>query len=120
LTGFSEAERDLIANIARYHRGAPPKERHPDFASLNTADRNAVLKLASILRIAESLDRSHDGRINEVRCRRDGQLTHFQLRCAEDCEKELWAAENRREMLEEAFNCRVSFAAKRTRAQNAA
>jgi exopolyphosphatase/guanosine-5'-triphosphate,3'-diphosphate pyrophosphatase len=120
LTGFSEAERDLIANIARYHRGAPPKERHPDFASLNAADRNAVLKLASILRIAESLDRSHDGRINEVRCRRNGQLTHFQLRCAEDCEKELWAAENRREMLEEAFNCRVSFAAKRTRAQNAA
>jgi len=26
LTGFSEAERAVIANIARYHRGSPPKD----------------------------------------------------------------------------------------------
>src|SRR6266581_1258134 len=28
LTGFSEAERDVIANVARYHRGSEPRERH--------------------------------------------------------------------------------------------
>ncbi|HXD51009.1 MAG TPA: Ppx/GppA phosphatase family protein, partial [Burkholderiales bacterium] len=35
LTGFSESERDLIANVARYHRGSEPRERHEDFAPLN-------------------------------------------------------------------------------------
>ena len=34
LTGFSEAERHVIANVARYHRGTPPRERHPDYAAL--------------------------------------------------------------------------------------
>src|SRR5439155_4753756 len=45
LTGFSEAERDVIANVARYHRGSSPKERHPEFAALNPADRETVLQL---------------------------------------------------------------------------
>jgi exopolyphosphatase/guanosine-5'-triphosphate,3'-diphosphate pyrophosphatase len=119
LTGFSEAERNVIANVARYHRGAPPKDRHPDYVALNSSDRQTVLQLGSILRIAEALDRSHDGRITEVKCRRDGQVAHIQLRTSGDCEKELWAAENRREMLEQAFNCRVSFASKRVRARYA-
>src|SRR6266496_5555341 len=42
LTGFSEAERDVIANVARYHRGSEPKERHEYFAALNQADRETV------------------------------------------------------------------------------
>ncbi|MFH4146454.1 HD domain-containing protein, partial [Acinetobacter baumannii] len=35
LTGFSEEERNVIANIARYHRGALPKEKHPEYAALD-------------------------------------------------------------------------------------
>jgi exopolyphosphatase/guanosine-5'-triphosphate,3'-diphosphate pyrophosphatase len=119
LTGFSEEERNLIANIARYHRGALPKERHPDFAALSVEDRNTVWQLGSMLRVAEALDRSHDGRVRELRISRNGDTAHIQLRGTDECEKEIWAVENRRDMLEQAFNCRVSFAAKRVRAKAA-
>jgi exopolyphosphatase/guanosine-5'-triphosphate,3'-diphosphate pyrophosphatase len=109
LTGFSEAERLVIANTARYHRGSPPKERHPDYAALNEADRATVYRLGAILRIADSLDRSHDSRVEDIRCERNGQVVHLQLRSALNCEKEIWAAESKREMFEQAFNCKLAF-----------
>ena len=34
LTGFAETERAVIANIARYHKGSNPKDRHPNYLSL--------------------------------------------------------------------------------------
>lgn len=109
LTGFSEAERDVIANAARYHRGPAPRERHLDYAALNEADRETVFALAAILRIADALDRSHDNRINDVRCTRDGQLVHFQLSSSANCDRETLAAEQKGEMFEEVFECKLSF-----------
>jgi exopolyphosphatase/guanosine-5'-triphosphate,3'-diphosphate pyrophosphatase len=109
VTGFSEAERNVIANVARYHRGAPPKERHPDYASLNVSDRETVCRLASILRVADALDRSHDNRVDDLRCVHEGQAVHLQLRSAQHCDSEIWAAEQRSDMFEQAFNCRLTF-----------
>jgi exopolyphosphatase/guanosine-5'-triphosphate,3'-diphosphate pyrophosphatase len=118
LTGFSEAEREVIANIARYHRGATPKERHPDYAALNQSDRETVCRLAAILRIADALDRSHDNRVRDIRCTCDGQLIHIQLRSALDCDKEIYAAEQKSDLFEQAFNCKPSFS-RRTIAKRA-
>lgn len=109
LTGFSEAERLVIANIARYHRGPTPKERHPDFAILNQADRETVCRLGAILRIADALDKSYDFRVKDVRCSRDGQTVHIQLSSSLNCEKEIVAAEQKGDLFESAFNCRLSF-----------
>ncbi|MDX6445329.1 MAG: exopolyphosphatase / guanosine-5-triphosphate,3-diphosphate pyrophosphatase [Blastocatellia bacterium] len=109
LTGFSEAERDVIANVARYHRGSSPRERHPDYTALNEADRETVFALAAILRIADALDRSHDSRVSEVRCVRDGQLVHIQLSSSANCDHEIFAAEQKSEMFAQVFNCKVSF-----------
>lgn len=109
LTGFSEAEREVIANIARYHRGSAPKERHPDYATLNQTDRETVCRLSAILRIADALDRSHDSRVQSVRCLRDGQAVHIQLQSAQNCDKEILAAEQKRDMFEQVFNCKLAF-----------
>ncbi|MBC8030680.1 MAG: Ppx/GppA family phosphatase [Pyrinomonadaceae bacterium] len=119
LTGFSEAERAVIANIARYHRGSPPKERHLEYASLNTADRETVCRLGAIVRVADALDRSHDGRVSELRCTREGDILAIQLRSALDCSNELREAELRREMFEQAFQCSLSFSARTTKAKRA-
>jgi exopolyphosphatase/guanosine-5'-triphosphate,3'-diphosphate pyrophosphatase len=109
LTGFSEAERDVIANAARYHRGPVPKDRHLDYAALNEADQETVFSLASILRIADALDRSHDNRVSDVRCLRDGRLVHIQLSSSANCDREIFAAEQKGEMFEQVFNCKLSF-----------
>ena len=119
LTGFSEAERVVIANIARYHRGSPPKERHPEYAALNAPDRETVCRLASILRVADALDRSHDGRVTDLRCTREGQVVTIQIRSTQNCENELREAERRREMFEQAFKCNLSFSVHTTKAKGA-
>jgi len=119
LTGFSEAERAVIANIARYHRGSPPKERHPEYAALNTPDRETVCRLGAIVRLADALDRSHDGRVSELRCTREGDVIQIQIRSSLDCENELREAELRKEMFEQAFQCTVGFSVRNTKAKRA-
>ncbi|MBV9957617.1 MAG: Ppx/GppA family phosphatase [Acidobacteria bacterium] len=109
LTGFSEAEREVIANIARYHRGSLPKERHTDFAGLNQTDQETVSRLAAILRLADALDRSHDNRVRDLHCARDGQAARISLQAVADCEREIAAAEQKSDLFEKAFNCKLSF-----------
>jgi exopolyphosphatase/guanosine-5'-triphosphate,3'-diphosphate pyrophosphatase len=109
LTGFSESERNVIANVARYHRGGEPRERHEDFAPLNQTDRETVIALAAILRIADALDRRHDSRVSDVRCARSGRQLHIELQSSANCEREIFAAEQKRALFEQAFDCRLSF-----------
>jgi exopolyphosphatase / guanosine-5'-triphosphate,3'-diphosphate pyrophosphatase len=103
LTGFSEAERSVIANIARYHRGATPKERHPDYAALGESDRETVCRLAAILRVADALDRSHDSRVLDLQLRQGGQGLHVTLRAEHDCDREALAASQKRDLFEQVF-----------------
>jgi exopolyphosphatase / guanosine-5'-triphosphate,3'-diphosphate pyrophosphatase len=107
LTGFSEGERDVIANVARYHRGSTPKEKHNEFWRLNPADRETVRSLAAILRVADALDRSHEGRVRGLRCARAGETLRLTLSCEGDCDREAAAAESKGEMFKEVFGCEL-------------
>lgn len=107
LTGFSEAERAVIANIARYHKGSHPKEQHPHFSSLNPTDRETVCRLAGILRLADALDRRHDSRVKDLVCKRVRNVVHFQISSPLECENELAEAGRRLNLFEDAFQCTV-------------
>jgi exopolyphosphatase/guanosine-5'-triphosphate,3'-diphosphate pyrophosphatase len=69
LTGFSAEEVATIAAVARYHRGARPKVKHPEWRELDPWRRQSVEKLAAILRIADGLDRGHRQAVSSVTCR---------------------------------------------------
>ena len=56
---LDRAEVELIAQIARYHRKAMPDFSHEEFRALSEADRAIVQCLAGLLRLGDSLDRSH-------------------------------------------------------------
>ena len=105
LTGFSEGERDVIANVARYHRGSAPKERHQEFWRLNQSDRDTVRALAGILRVADALDRNHDGRVRGLGCALEDRQFQLTLACGSDCEREAAAAGSKSELFEEVFGC---------------
>ena len=107
LTGFSEAEREVIANVARYHRGSTPKERHNDYATLNQADRQTVQRLAAILRVADALDRSHDSRVRDIRSERAGRVLNVSLMSEADCAREAAAAEAKSDLFAEVFDCEI-------------
>src|SRR5579859_6620936 len=62
LPDFTAEEQHEIACIARYHRRALPSMSHEEFATLNRSARKRVTMLASLLRIADAFDYSHDGR----------------------------------------------------------
>jgi exopolyphosphatase / guanosine-5'-triphosphate,3'-diphosphate pyrophosphatase len=107
LTGFSESERALIANIARYHKGSLPKDHHPHYAALSGSDRLTVSRLAGILRLADALDRRHDNRVKELSCKRRRNVVDIQALSELECENELTEAERRLRLFEDAFDCRV-------------
>lgn len=69
LLGVAPAEQVVIANVARYHRGAPPKKKHGNFGPLDRALRRRINRLAAILRIADGLDRGHTGAVKTLRIR---------------------------------------------------
>lgn len=66
LTGFTDHEIELIAQVARYHRKSAPTDAHEPFAGLDDEDRQLVTALAAILRVAIGLDRGHAGKVGDV------------------------------------------------------
>jgi exopolyphosphatase/guanosine-5'-triphosphate,3'-diphosphate pyrophosphatase len=92
LRGFEPDEIEAIALVARYHRQATPKRRHDGFLDLRRRTRRIVRTLAAILRLAESLDRSHAQTITGFELHDRGDDDLLQLRTTGDAELELWAA----------------------------
>lgn len=66
LPGFSDSEIAIIANIARYHRRSVPKLIHENYLRLSNNARHKVSKLASILRLADGLDRTHSQAVKDI------------------------------------------------------
>ncbi len=63
---LAAGEIPVVAQVARYHRKVPPLPSHEDFHALKAADREIVMVLGGILRIADALDRTHLARIERV------------------------------------------------------
>ena len=92
LRGFSPDEIAVIALIARYHRRGTPKKTHEEYTQLAPQLRPAVRALASILRVAESLDRSHAQVVTRVEFTDGKAEATIHVTTSGDAELELWAA----------------------------
>jgi exopolyphosphatase / guanosine-5'-triphosphate,3'-diphosphate pyrophosphatase len=66
LVGLSDEERHLVAQVARFHRKAPPGREHAEFQALRRRERTLVERLVAILRLADALDRQHAGVVRGV------------------------------------------------------
>jgi exopolyphosphatase/guanosine-5'-triphosphate,3'-diphosphate pyrophosphatase len=91
LRGFDPDEIEVIALVARYHRRGVPRKSHQEYADLPGPLRRTVRALASILRVAESLDRSHAQVISGVELRDRGTDLLVHLHTSSDAELEVWA-----------------------------
>ncbi|HEV2767782.1 MAG TPA: Ppx/GppA phosphatase family protein [Acidimicrobiales bacterium] len=109
LRGFTQREVELIAQVARYHRKSAPKNKHEAFASLSSSDQHLVRTLAGILRVAIALDRSHDNRVAgfTVECSPDAVVLKLEVRG--DPSLELYTADERKGLLEQALDTEVRF-----------
>ena len=91
LRGFHPDEIEVIALVARYHRRGTPKRSHEEYAGLSSSLRRTVRTLASILRVAESLDRSHAQSISGLELRDRGEDVLLEVHTGSDAELEVWA-----------------------------
>lgn len=111
LAGFTDHEVELIALIARYHRKSSPKARHPEFARLTDDDQRVVRTLAGLLRIAVGLDRTRDGVVRAVSVDVGADEVAVTVEAGDESELELYAAEARKDLLEEALGKPVTLVA---------
>lgn len=107
LIGFSEAEKQMIANVARYHKGSLPKEKHADFMVLSESDRFVAAKLGAILRLADALDRGYENRVKKVEFKRIQQNIQMKLTGKENLIEERQAVELKKDLFEMAFDCEL-------------
>ena len=86
LFGLHRDEINLIANVIRYHRGEPPSQQDIEYITLQRDERILVLKMASILRVADALDRGHSQHIKtiSVEKRSEAIVLHTQLQAGSE------------------------------------
>ncbi|HKI50588.1 MAG TPA: Ppx/GppA phosphatase family protein [Geothermobacteraceae bacterium] len=108
LFGFTPREQELVANIARYHRKAPPKKKHENFARLLPPDQELVRKLGGILRLADGLDRCRTGRVRKIRCQLNQGRLEIQLLGDGDLSVELYGGQSKGDLFEAAFERELS------------
>ncbi|HWQ67754.1 MAG TPA: Ppx/GppA phosphatase family protein [Methanospirillum sp.] len=105
LLGFNEYEILMMGLVTRYHRKKIPRIRDQFFSDLDPEDRVAVQYLAQFLRIAENLDRSHDGRIASASFTdADSESVTLVINCRSDCTLERWALEGDAKGFEKTFS----------------
>src|SRR5579859_1195954 len=113
LPGYSHRETMLIALLCLYHRKAQPSRDQLGILT-EPDDLRRVGQLASLLRLAEYLDRSRTQVVSALRLRYDGDekvrlLAH--VRRGADARVEIWEAQRNADLFEESFGCKLEIKA---------
>lgn len=107
LPGLDDHQKQIVANVARYHRGARPKLSHKGFAALDADDREVVEILGGLLRLADGLDRTHMDAVRAMDARLDGDELTLLVECPFGCGSEVWAAEKKGRFLGDVLGLRI-------------
>jgi exopolyphosphatase/guanosine-5'-triphosphate,3'-diphosphate pyrophosphatase len=108
LEAFRPEELEIVANVARYHRGSPPKKKHENFQGLSTGDRLRVRQMAAVLRLAGGLDRSHNQLVKSAAVTGTPEKVELLVAADELPEVDLWAVRRRAELFEEVFDAKLN------------
>jgi exopolyphosphatase / guanosine-5'-triphosphate,3'-diphosphate pyrophosphatase len=107
LFGFTPREREIIANLARYHRKSKPKKNHENFSGLTAEDQRQVRQLGGILRLADGLDRRRNGQVEEINCRINDGIFELTMIGQGDLSVEHYGANSKGDLFESAFGYKL-------------
>ncbi len=106
ILGLSDAEVEVVANVARYHRKAPPDLSHECYRDLAERDRLRVRALAAILRVADALDHDHRQRVVGVTAKQRGSEVRLLLRTRGDVTLDEISVGEKGDLFQEEFGLR--------------
>jgi exopolyphosphatase/guanosine-5'-triphosphate,3'-diphosphate pyrophosphatase len=110
LPGLADDDVPLVALVARYHRRAEPSDDHELYNVLSSEDRERVRKLASILRVADALDREHLQRVERVEAHKEKDRLLLDLTGRGDLLLEHWAIRRKAKMFRSTYDLEVTLA----------
>jgi len=109
LLGFNQEEIIIMAAVAMFHRKAIPDNDNPEFASLDQGAKDTVMVLSIMLRIAESLDRSHASLVESAGfLHDDNNDVILKILSSKHCKLELWGVRKHRDAFEKVFGKKLA------------
>ncbi len=109
LLGFDQREIVIMSDLARFHRKKIPRKKDPDLDDLDEHSQKIVILLSTLLRLAESLDRSHTGLVKQAEFilvqKTSAVVT---IHSDEDVQLEVWGVESDGKAFEKAFGRTLS------------
>jgi exopolyphosphatase / guanosine-5'-triphosphate,3'-diphosphate pyrophosphatase len=107
IPGLADRERDLAARIARFHRRSPPDLHHAGMEGLLPSEARTVRKLATLLRIADALDRSHSQPVRQLHATHRGRDVRVRLSTRSAVDLEIWDVARESSLFRQVFGANL-------------
>jgi exopolyphosphatase/guanosine-5'-triphosphate,3'-diphosphate pyrophosphatase len=108
--GLHREELDIVANVIRYHRAEPPSPTDINYIALQREERILVLKMASLLRVADALDRGHTQRLRDIVVERKSEAVVLHTGNNYDLSPERIGLEEKAGLFQDVFGFKVILA----------
>ena len=108
LDAFDPTEVEIVARVARFHRGAPPSPKHPALAGSKPWQQRTIRTLAALLRLADALDRTHASRVEQLYCSIRPKRVKLEVISPYAVDLELEAALHHGRLFEKVFGRRLA------------
>ncbi|MEW6277005.1 MAG: Ppx/GppA phosphatase family protein [Candidatus Eremiobacterota bacterium] len=105
LFGLTMPQRIQVACVARYHRKAAPEPAHEELREVPPRDRQPIVILSALLRLAEALDAEHGGQVRRVEASQGKRRVTLYLEGPGGMLLERWAVQKTLAILERALGC---------------
>ena len=103
ILGFSDEEKQVMANVVYYHSKNTPGKGDANFTELSDSQRIVAAKLIAIIRLADAMDRSHRQKANDCLITLKGDKFFIRVTANEDMSLEDWTFQDKAAFFEEVF-----------------
>lgn len=111
LPGLNLKATQMAAAVARYHRKAMPKAKHPIYKDLEPKDRARVDRLAAILRVSDALDKRHAQTITRLECEVTDDELILRVEGEGSFQLQRWALAKKSDLFQKVFGRNVRLVA---------
>jgi exopolyphosphatase/guanosine-5'-triphosphate,3'-diphosphate pyrophosphatase len=105
--GLKREALDVIGNVIRYHRGDPPSSGDINYIALQREERILVLKMASILRVADALDRGHTQQVKLTAVEKKSETVVLHTDGTRDLSLELIGLDEKGVLFQDVFGYKI-------------